>query len=303
MASEFVYWISDGGGADGGGVLKILHEWITKQGNARLIVHGGDIYNDGKKGEFKSFLQQVGGSVSNMCETAGNHDWHDRADNTERAFPRGYEDFWSKQKSQQPLKDKETAGARYEHAVQVNGWKLIFIDSGALDFMSAWPFGNSKRKVWLEAQLSDGGRSRMVFAHYSRLTWGKHDDADGLNTMWRSLFTETGEPRVALTMAGHNHNVSLYMPRDRDLKRTSIEKGVQIWVNGRGGAGFYKRKRGTPPEVFPPDGDPAQDSTDFCVSQIELIDPTHARVKVQSLGNPPRADRDPKTLVDISYAF
>ena len=75
MASQFVYWTSDGGGEGGGGVARVLSRWIRTRASPSLIVYGGDVYHDGKAREFDHFRQQVG-DLSLMCETAGNHDWH-----------------------------------------------------------------------------------------------------------------------------------------------------------------------------------------------------------------------------------
>lgn len=305
MSSVFVYWTSDGGGADGGGVTSVLHQWIARQNHAELIVYGGDVYKRGRTGEFSSFLQQVGGQVSRMCETAGNHEWKDRDTNGPNAFPRGYEEFWSNpaRASRQPVDTTKRSGARYEHHLDLNGWRLIFLDTGALEYLSEWPMGDEMRVTWLEHALSGGGRSRMIFGHHSRLSWGKHGDNDGMDRMWRLLFDAAGAPRAALTLSGHDHNISVYKPRNRDLAVTDSTRGIDIWVNGRGGADFYERWDGTESEVFPPNADADRDSLGFCVTQIELIDPTHARVRILNLGNPPRADVEPSTLVDKTYDF
>jgi hypothetical protein len=305
MIPVFVYWTSDGGGADGGGVAAILHRWIANQGNAELIVYGGDVYKKGRKGEFGLFLSQVGGQVNRMCETPGNHEWKDRDTNGSDAFPRGYDEFWSDpaHPSRQPVDKLKLGGARYEHILDLNGWRLIFLDTGALEYLPEWPMGNNARNVWLQDAVKGEGRSRIVFGHHSRLSWGKHGDNKGLDGMWRLLFDNAGAPKVAFTLSGHDHNVSVYKPRNRDLVVTDLKKGVDVWVNGRGGDSFYNRNDGTRPEVFPPNGDPSKDSLGFCVTQIELIDVQRARVRVRNLGNPPNCELEAATLVDKTYDF
>jgi hypothetical protein len=76
MASSFIYWTSDGGGTDDGGIrVRELHNWIMQQGDADLIVYGGDIYQGGTTQDFAQFFAQMGGNVSLMCETAGKPVW------------------------------------------------------------------------------------------------------------------------------------------------------------------------------------------------------------------------------------
>jgi len=302
MASSFVYWTSDGGGASGRDVVPTLYRWIGQQDNAELIVYGGDVYRDGRDVEFEEFLGQVGGSVERMCQTPGNHDWRDRVGNGSDARLRGYEDFWSAQPaSRQPIDTTRRAGARYEHFIDVNGWRLIFLDTGPVKPNRPWPFGDESRAAWLRDALDTPGRSKMVFLHHSRLSWGLHGDNVGVDRVWRELFDEAGRPRVACTMAGHDHNASVYRPRDADLRATDIAGGVQIWVNGAGGAGFYERTTGTPADLYP--ADLPHDPPTFCVTQIELVDARNARVRLLGLGNPPRSDRSPTVLADFSYAF
>jgi hypothetical protein len=48
MPSKVVYWTSDGGGGSGSGpVAAGLHQWISAQNDAELIIYGGDIYSSG----------------------------------------------------------------------------------------------------------------------------------------------------------------------------------------------------------------------------------------------------------------
>ncbi len=299
MASSYIYWTSDGGGAEGGDRARVLFDWIHSQNNADLIVYGGDVYKRGRLQEYGEFLDQIGGDTSLFCETPGNHEYKNRSDDTELAIPVGYEQFWSNHMgAKQPIDQSKQGGARYEHFIDLNGWRLIFLDTGALEYRPAWPMGNNARSEWLQEALGAGGRSRIVFMHHSRLSWGLHGDNAGVDPIWRQLFDDHGNPRAVMTLAGHDHNATVYAPRDRGLGVVDIGRGVQMWVNGAGGAGFYERTAGTAADLYP--ADPTEEPT-YCVTQIELKDDKHARVCLLGLGNPPRSDVTPAVLVDVSY--
>jgi hypothetical protein len=307
MASTFIYWTSDGGGDDGGERAKALHKWIVAQDNASLIIYGGDIYERGQTKEYAHFLKQMGGDVSLMCETTGNHDWINRLNDHPNATPIAYEAFWSRfppPHSQQPIDTSKVGGARYEHFIEFNGWRLIFVDSGALEFRPSWPFNDQSRLTWLKSALHGvPGRAKMVFSHFSRLSWGKHGNNPGMAEVWKSLFADDGKPLAVCTLAGHDHNVSLYKPMDRNLAPTDAAHGVQIWVNGMGGAGPYKREKDPSPNmVYPKSAEPADDPITYCVTQIELIDATTAKMRLFSFGPNPVANQNPTMLLEVPYS-
>jgi hypothetical protein len=306
MASAFVYWTSDGGGGDGGRRAEILHRWIVSQGNASLIVYGGDVYEHGKPQEFAKFLAQMGNDVSLMCETTGNHDWMTRTSDRSDAQPVGYEGFWSKfppPRSKQPIDKSKVAGARYEHFIDLNGWRLIFPDTGALEYLPAWPMDNPAREQWLKDAIAGGnGRAQILFTHFSRLSWGQHGDNKGVSKIWEALFDAAGQPRAVCTIGGHDHNVSLYKFRDRDLQETDATHGIQIWVNGMGGAGPYRRLVGTSTGmIYPKSAADADDPIMYCVTQVELVDATHATVRLLSFGSSPKSDTVPKLVLQQEY--
>jgi hypothetical protein len=282
MPSQFVYWTADGGGSEGGEVAAVLHAWIRQQQNASLIINGGDIYNKGKKSEFASFLQQMNSDVSLYCETAGNHDW--KTSNTSPStgrIPHEYEAFWKSNASRQPIDSSKKGGARYEHFIDINGWRLIFLDTGICKD-EPWPMEDESRGEWLHAALTGvAGRAKIVFAHHSRLSRGNHGDNKGVKELWRSLFSNDGKPLASLTLAGHDHNVSIYSPRGRDNPETSIvpsDKGIHVMVNGAGGNGFYTGFTGTKPDVL-------AFGNGFCVTKIELVDAHQAIVSTLNFGS------------------
>lgn len=275
-----------------------------------------------------------------MCETAGNHDWG-VPDNRVPACagypaptpplsldnPQFYEQFWNSfpysmnpklSKSQQPIDKSKVGGARYEHFQDINGWRLIFLDTGNVDAdpkgqgtgghgTNPWPMGDPSRVAWLDEALNNptgvSGAS-MVFSHYSRLSCGQVGDNPSVDKIWKQLFDASGIPRAVCTMAGHDHNVSVYVPRDQNLEPVPIDgdnPGIQIIVNGAGGgAGLFTYMQGTRPDAYPVAPFPGDYSPLYCITQFILQadasgNPTQATVNILSFDidgdNPPTYHR------------
>jgi hypothetical protein len=110
------------------------------------------------------------------------------------------------------------------------------------------------------------------------------------------LFDAAGAPRAAFTLAGHDHNISVYGPRSRDNPKgpsVAPEKGIHVFVNGAGGDGHYSQDgffglgvSGTKPDIF-------ADDEHFCVTRINLIDARSADVDVLSFGTSAKTDPVP----------
>src|SRR5262245_37273103 len=102
-----IYWISDGGGSDVGNVYRACLRWIRAHGSPQLIVIGGDVYEKGTDDEFALFFDQIDRNVSDLCETAGNHDWKTTSSSGATGkIPTEYEAFWSRfppPQSRQPI--------------------------------------------------------------------------------------------------------------------------------------------------------------------------------------------------------
>jgi hypothetical protein len=287
------YWLSDGvgldvntGGPDGEvAIATAMVRWIRANGSPDLIINGGDMYPDGKTGEFAAFFQQMDHDLSLACETPGNHDWRDDHERPETGrVPEGYDIFWrSHPESKQPVDTTKKGGARYEHFIDLGGWRFIFLDTG--DYKEhAWPAGDQTRVTWLKNAFKPG-RANIVLAHHSRLSRGRHGDNDDLDVLWRALFDDAGVPRVAFTLAGHDHNVSVYGPRSRDNPKSGsvpFNQGIHVFVNGAGGNGHYSGEGlfgvgGTRPDKF-------FDDDNYCVTRINLIDERTAEVDVLNFG-------------------
>jgi hypothetical protein len=239
-------------------------------------------------------FDQVDRDVSLMCEAAGNHDWEDDVQDPNRGLiPHGYETFWSQHlESKQPIAAGQKGGARYDHFIDLEGWRLIFVDTGHHDWTDQWPAGNANRVTWLKNTLKPG-RANILFAHYSRLSRGKHGDNPKIQKLWETLFDSSG-PRVAFTMAGHDHNVSVYRPRPKNnpgQQAVSFSEGIYAFVNGAGGKGHYSGdgflSRGTRADVF-------FDDDNFCATRINLIDAHAVEVDVLNFG--PAAIGEPTAI-------
>ena len=287
-----VFWFADGGGTDRT-IPPVLVRWIRTQ-SPTLIVYGGDVYKKGTEAEFALFFDQLGRNVSGVCEVAGNHDWDTP---TGAPFPdrrpEGYEQFWSRfppPRSAQPIDTSKRGGARYDHVKDFDDWRLVFVDTGPCN-REDWPVRDPERPRWLRRVLTERpGRAKIVFAHHSRISRGKHGDNDTVSALWECLFDDTGAPRAVLTVGGHDHNVTWYDPRPRvdpDEHIVPIEQGIFVHVNGAGGhghdettgvfAGPFRPIRGTRPQFA--------DDDNWCVTRIDLIGPRAADVTVLSFGN------------------
>lgn len=291
-----IYWTSDGAGAGVGDIPALLNRWIVAQGDATLIINGGDVYQTGTDADYVLFAQQMGGDLSRICQTPGNHDWmtHSQSPQTGR-IPAGYEAFWSGHApplSKQPIDTTKKGGARYEHFMDVDGWRLIFLDTGHCE-TSPWPEDDAGRTQWLRQTLrSKPGRAKIVFAHHSRLSYGTHGDNPGVEAVWQALFDAAGAPLVACTIAGHDHNVSLYGPRPRnDPEAGSVPfaQGIYVTVNGAGGAGFYVPDAGTKPDLL-------FDDESFCITRVTLDSAQTARIDVLGFGATPNGQTVPQVI-------
>jgi cold shock CspA family protein len=271
------------------------------QGDAALIINGGDVYETGTDADFAAFAQEMGNNLSLMCETPGNHDWKTHTQSPDTGLiPSGYEKFWKAHApphSKQPIDTTKKGGARYEHFIDLDGWRLIFLNtatSGGSE--GVWPAGDAGRIAWLrQAVQSKPGRAKIVFAHHSRLSCGAHPDNPEIDAIWQELFDANGAPLAACTVAGHNHNVGLYKPRPRNHPESSgpvpFAQGIYMMVNGASGVGFYTPDKGTMPDLF-------FDFVSCCVTRITLENAQKAQFDVLSFGHRPSAHTVPHVIKD-----
>jgi hypothetical protein len=303
MAS--VFWLADGGGTDRK-TPPVLVRWIRTQSPA-LIVYGGDVYDKGTEAQFGLFFDQLGRNVSGVCHVAGNHDWETPSDaRFPDRTPIGYERFWARfppPQSEQPIDTNKRGGARYEHVKDIGDWRLVFVDTGPCNGEN-WPVGDPDRPRWLRRVLGERpGRAKIVFAHHSRLSRGKHGDNDTVTALWDSLFDDSGAPLAALTVGGHDHNATWYEPRPKDPARDVVPI---VHVNGAGGhghdetksrfTGLFRPISGTEPEFA--------DDDNWCVTRIDLLGPRAADVSIMSFGaEDPPAVAEPTLLRRFQIRF
>ena len=306
-----IFWFADGAGTDRK-TPPVLVRWIRTQ-SPDLIVYGGDVYGEGTDEQFGMFFDQLGGNVSGVCHAAGNHCWETASsapfpDKT----PVGYERFWSRfppPQSQQPIDTTKRGGARYEHVKDIGDWRLVFVDTGPCNRQD-WPVGDAERPKWLRRVLRERpGRAKIVFAHHSRLSRGKHGDNKTVRALWDSLFEDDGTPLAALVVGGHDHNVTWYDPRPKanpDDGIVGFDRGIFVHVNGAGGhghdetsglfAGPFKPISGTKPQFA--------DDDNWCVTRIDLIGPRAADVSIMSFGaQDPPAVTQPTLLKKFEIRF
>lgn len=294
--------MSDGGGAGVGQVHNAFIRWIrANDPTSPLVIIGGDVYDDGTTEEFELLFEQLDRNVQAVCEVAGNHDWDTRSRSTSTGeIPSSYEAFWLRfppPKSRQPIDRTRRGGARYDHFVDIEGWRFICVDTGPCKD-EPWPAGDASRIVWLRQALSTaGGRATIVCAHHSRLSRGKHGDIKNVDALWRALFDDAGRPLASMTIAGHDHNVSLYGPRpmDRpDRGSVGFVDGIHVVVNGAGGRGHDLPFVGTKADLF-------DDADNYCLSRIKLIDARSADVEILSFGGKkkPLEGRQPEPLATL----
>ena len=287
-----VYFSADGLGEHVNQVQPALMRWIRAQNNADLIVYGGDVYDRGTADEFEEMLTALGGDVSRMCHTPGNHCWKTKetAANGSK-IPAGYEAFWRNFRppiSAQPIDTSKKAGGRYEHFIDLAGWRLIFLDTGPCEegvfSDNPWPMGDATRLQWLKSAMATPGRAKIVFAHHSRLSCGDHGDIKAVNALWQALFDPAGAPLAALTLCGHDHNVSVYRPRPRNVGDGPVDAahGIHIAVNGAGGRNHDEGVRGTTPELF-------FNNDNYSLTRIILHDAARATVDFLDFGPAPTA--------------
>jgi hypothetical protein len=297
----FVYWCADGGGRGVGGVHNTFVRWIRAQGPAPFIVNGGDVYDDGTGEEYGKFFEQMDRQVADLCETPGNHDWRTRSESAATGvIPAQYEAFWSRfppPLSRQPIDTAKKSGARYEHFIDVGDWRLVFLDTGFCED-NPWPMGDPGRLTWLRQALTGRpGRAKIVFAHHSRLSFGKHGDVEDVGALWEACFDNGGAPLAALTIAGHDHNVSLYGPRPKAQPKTgpvAPANGIFVMVNGAGGRGHDRGVFGTRPDLH-------FDDDNYCVTRLNLIDARSADVDVFSFG--PSKNPDPQAPPSLAKSL
>ena len=275
MPSKWIYFQSDG--TSGVFALNTHRQARAIAAPESLFVYGGDVYDSGTNVDFAAFDNLFGDVRPWLAAIPGNHDWQ-----TEDA--EGYEKYWLTHRppaSRTSIDTNQVGPSRHHYPLSLrNGWLGILMDCGPDAQRPLTSLEIARFSGWLDLH---GSRRVIVFLHHARLSRGNHGNNTAIDQLWNACFDTVGNPRVAAWIAGHNHNIGIYSPRSKGTGPAAdpppsahgIADGIQIFINGAGGAALYSQgagASGTMPDVF-------ADDAHFGFLQIELTDSHTARVQ------------------------
>jgi 3',5'-cyclic AMP phosphodiesterase CpdA len=190
-----------GDGPDGGPSARRVARLITRSKPDRVL-YLGDVYNEGTRAEFAANFDPLYGKIAKrVAPTPGNHDWPLHSE--------GYDVYW-----------REKLGREVSHyyAFKSGGWQILSLNS-EMDHDAGSP-----QVEWLRSQLK-GGTCRIAFWHRPRWSAGTHHgDQPDVAPLWDAL-----EGHAAIALAGHEHDLQRFKPRD----------GITEFVSGAGGRERY----------------------------------------------------------------
>ena len=199
-----VVWAIGDGANGSAAALRVAR--AAARDDPRAVLYLGDVYERGTREEFE---RKVRGPyrplLRRMLPTPGNHEWPRHTE--------GYDAFW------RSVTGRPTAPW---YAVRIGGWTLLSLNSEA-------PHGRRSAQVaWLRRRLRSGGTCRIAFWHRPRFSAGRHGDQPDIQPLWEAL-----RGRAVLALAGHDHNLQRFRPRD----------GIVQIVSGAGGRERYRIRR------------------------------------------------------------
>ena len=195
-----------GDGANGSTAAKRVAARIAADRPARLL-YLGDVYPRGTASDYRRNWSPVYGRLARRTDpTPGNHEWGNRRV--------GYFPYWRR---------VEGRAQRQWYRFRLAGWEILSLNSQA-------PHGpRSPQARWLRAALRPGGTCRIAFWHRPSFSAGTmHGDAPDVAPLWNAL-----RGRARLVLAGHDHNMQRFKPRD----------GLTQYVSGAGGHVRYALRR------------------------------------------------------------
>jgi hypothetical protein len=207
-----------GDGADGGPAGKAVAARIAADRPARLL-YLGDVYEEGTAEEFESSYDSVYGELAERTEpTPGNHEWPTRAE--------GYEPYWRRVKGR-PIAPW--------YASRAGGWRLLSLNTEAPHD------AGSPQLRWLEDELPLlAGTCTIAFWHRPFVNAGKYGDQEDVAPL-----ADAVRGHAAIVLAGHDHNMQRFRPRD----------GIVHYVSGAGGRERYDVDADDPRLAFSNDRD------------------------------------------------
>ncbi len=206
-----------GAGGDGGPAAKAVAAHIVADRPARLL-YLGDVYETGTAEEFEANYDSVYGELAPRTDpTPGNHEWPARAE--------GYYPYWRGVKGR-PVEPW--------YAGRAGGWRLLSLNSEAPHH------DGSPQLRWLERQLPRvAGTCTIAFWHRPLLNAGKNGDQADVAPLVAAV-----RGHAAIVLAGHDHNMQRFRPRD----------GIVHYVSGAGGRERYDVDEDDPRLAFSEDG-------------------------------------------------
>jgi predicted phosphodiesterase len=190
-----------GDGPDGVADARRVARLITRSRPDRVL-YLGDVYNEGTAEEFaRNFDPLYGKIAKRVAPTPGNHDWPLHGE--------GYDAYW---------RGKLGKDISHYYSFRTGGWEILSLNSE----MEHGPGAPQVR--WLRSQMK-GGTCRIAFWHRPRYSAGtRHGDQPDVQPFWDAL-----EGHAAIAIAGHEHDMQRFKPRD----------GITEFVSGAGGRDFY----------------------------------------------------------------
>jgi hypothetical protein len=221
----------------GGAEHRVLRALERASGDADLVVHAGDLVEDGRRGvQWEDFARRVRDLRTRVPLLAA---------------PGNHERLWSplSRASWDAVMGPPARPERYWFAVDLPDTvaRFVFLDSEVLaDPTDHYPDDEQARRaeeqlVWADSALAAPARWRFVVLHHPLVTSGHHfadwkyDDSGPAELRRRARLLELcRRHRVTAVLAGHEHLYQRVYLRGRD------GRGVWHVTSGGGGSPLYR---------------------------------------------------------------
>jgi hypothetical protein len=195
-------------------------------------------YEDGKLATYLSSYHPTWGAFRSITRPAlGNHEYAPRADR--RRAPGHFAYF-----------GRAAGPRRGYYTYRLAGWRIVVLNSGALDFAKRSPAlrndcfpvscaRRSRQVRWLRRVMRGLTPNRCVLAywHHARYSSTRPGPSPELRHVYRALY----EGGAELAVTAHSHSYERFAPMDAAGRRRRA--GVRQFVVGTGGAGRIRAPR------------------------------------------------------------
>jgi predicted phosphodiesterase len=206
-----------GDGPDGGPDARRVARLIRGSRPDRMI-YLGDVYESGTAREFARNFDSIYGPIAKrIAPTPGNHDWPLHAT--------GYDPYWKRVRGR---------SIPSYYSFSTGGWLVLSLNS-EIDHRAG-----SRQLAWLRSEVSTGGTCRLAFWHRPRYSAGTvHGDQPDTQPFWDAL-----AGRAAIVLAGHEHDMQRFAPRQAITELVSGAGGHRLYqVRGRRDLAFANDTR------------------------------------------------------------